>query len=163
VKTCQLIPSTCASNSVTSTATTTTTQMQQQHRTHFSGPYSTKRNIKFFTHSMLQLYILLHTDTHPTILRPLFPGLPGRAGARRKLLLDFIVQGLRGRHTQNQAGRHSIQTNPPPSSPHFYAGCPSCHNPPNLSWLGTCHRACWLAYPVAWATSIPSGMVCIFY
>jgi len=20
---------------------------------------------------------------------------------------------------------------------HFYAGCPSSHNPPNLSWLGT--------------------------
>jgi len=28
-------------------------------------------------------------------------------------------------------------SDPPPSSPHFYAGCPSCHNPPNLSWLGT--------------------------
>jgi len=26
---------------------------------------------------------------------------------------------------------------PPPSSPQFYAGCPSCRNPPNLSWLGT--------------------------
>jgi len=25
---------------------------------------------------------------------------------------------------------------PPPSSPRFYAGCPSCSNPPNLSWLG---------------------------
>jgi len=25
----------------------------------------------------------------------------------------------------------------PPSSPHFYAGCPSCRNPPTLSWLGT--------------------------
>jgi len=28
-------------------------------------------------------------------------------------------------------------SNPPPSSPHFYARCPSCRNPPNLSWLGT--------------------------
>jgi len=26
---------------------------------------------------------------------------------------------------------------PPPSSPQFYARCPSCYNPPNLSWLGT--------------------------
>jgi len=26
---------------------------------------------------------------------------------------------------------------PPPSSPQFYARCPSCRNPPNLSWLGT--------------------------
>jgi len=24
-----------------------------------------------------------------------------------------------------------------PLSPIFYAGCPSCHNPPNLSWFGT--------------------------
>ena len=26
---------------------------------------------------------------------------------------------------------------PPPSSPQFYARCPSCRNLPNLSWLGT--------------------------
>jgi len=26
---------------------------------------------------------------------------------------------------------------PPPPSRHFYAGCPSCCNPPTLSWLGT--------------------------
>ena len=26
---------------------------------------------------------------------------------------------------------------PPPSSPQFYTGCPSCHNHSNLSWLGT--------------------------
>jgi len=28
-------------------------------------------------------------------------------------------------------------SDPPPSSPHFYAGCPSGHNAPLLSWLGT--------------------------
>jgi len=28
-------------------------------------------------------------------------------------------------------------SDPPPSSPYFCAGCPSCCNPPNLSWLGT--------------------------
>jgi len=35
---------------------------------------------------------------------------------------------------------HPIQTNwcPHLCHPvHFYAGCPSWHNPPNLSWLGT--------------------------
>jgi len=31
-------------------------------------------------------------------------------------------------------------SDPPPSFPRFYAGCPSCHNPPNLSWLGTCTK-----------------------
>jgi len=30
-----------------------------------------------------------------------------------------------------------LVSDPPPSSPYFYAGFPSCHNPPNLSWLGT--------------------------
>jgi len=30
----------------------------------------------------------------------------------------------------------ALISDPPPSSPHFYAGCPSCHNPSNLSWLG---------------------------
>jgi len=28
-------------------------------------------------------------------------------------------------------------SHPPPSSPYFYAGCLSCRNSPNLSWLGT--------------------------
>jgi len=30
-----------------------------------------------------------------------------------------------------------IISDPPFSSPYFYAGCPSCRNPPNLSWLET--------------------------
>jgi len=44
---------------------------------------------------------------------------------------------IRGRHTDNPAGRHSIRTNQRPTSiiPHFCAGCPSCRNAPNLSWL----------------------------
>jgi len=45
---------------------------------------------------------------------------------------------------------HFIQTNQESTSinpPHFYAGCPSCHNPPNLSWLGTGTEICWTAYP----------------
>jgi len=38
---------------------------------------------------------------------------------------------------------HPIQTNwcPHLHHPHhFYARCPSCHNPPNLSWLGICTK-----------------------
>jgi len=30
-----------------------------------------------------------------------------------------------------------LSSGPPPSSPHFYARCPSCCSPHNLSWLGT--------------------------
>jgi len=60
----------------------------------------------------------------------LFPGLPGWAGARRnKLLLDFMVQGK-----ITEAGTPSIWmgatpsgliSDPPLSSHHFYARCPS--------------------------------------
>jgi len=45
-----------------------------------------------------------------------------------------------GRHTNKPNGRHSINgqiRDPPPSSLHFYAGCPSFRNPPALSWLET--------------------------
>ena len=55
----------------------------------------------------------------------------------------------RGRHTDNPGGCHSIRTNQQSTSiDHpFYAGCPSCRNPPNLSWLGTGTGICWITYP----------------
>jgi len=45
----------------------------------------------------------------------------------------------RGKHTDHPAARLSIWTKqcPAASSLHFYAICPSCHNPLNLSWLAT--------------------------
>jgi len=50
---------------------------------------------------------------HNNRFTALFLGPPGSAGARRKLLLDFMVLGMitRGRHTDNPGERHSIQTN----------------------------------------------------
>jgi len=84
---------------------------------------------------------LRHVSTHTQPFLALFPGLPGWAGARRNLLLDFMVprEDNRGRHTNNPAGHHSIPTNQRATSviPHFYAVCLSCYNPPNLSWLAT--------------------------
>jgi len=60
-------------------------------------------------------WLVTHNHNHFTTL---FPGPPGWAGARRELL-DFMVQGKinRGRHTDQPAGRHSIQSNqcPPPT------------------------------------------------
>ena len=55
------------------------------------------------------------------------------------------LYGARGNIRGREADSPTIrlgplrQTNQWPSSliPHFYAGCPSCRNPPNLSWLGT--------------------------
>ena len=61
-----------------------------------------------------------YTHNHFTAL---FPGLPGWADARRKLLVDFMVQGK-----TTEADTPTIQvgatpsgliSDPPPSSPHF--------------------------------------------
>jgi len=72
---------------------------------------------------------------------PLSGRLPGWAGSRRNLLWDFMVQRkITGRHIDHPDGRHSIHTEQRPTTsiiPHFYAGWPSCCNPPTLSWLGT--------------------------
>jgi len=62
-------------------------------------------------------------------------------------LLDFMVQG---KITKGDAQTIHLGALPP-SSPHFYAECSFCHNPPNLSWLGR-DTELWLAYPVAWLT-----------
>jgi len=60
--------------------------------------------------SMGSLYLFSSYHNHHNRFMAIFPG---PAGARRKLLLDFMVLGriTRGRHTDNQGGRYSIQTN----------------------------------------------------
>jgi len=47
-------------------------------------------------------------------------------------------------------------SDPPPSSPHFYAGCPSCHNPHSLSWLETVAK--YAGLHTQWLGCIPSGL-----
>jgi len=85
-----------------------------------------------------------------TVLRPFFPGLPGWAGARRNLLLDFMVQGkiTWGRHTDHPAWRHYIWTNQRPTSiiPPFLRRMP---HPSYFILDWDRHQICWLAYPVA--------------
>jgi len=39
---------------------------------------------------------------------------------------------------------------------HFYAGCPSLHNPPNLSWLGTGTK--YAGLHTRWLDCIPRGL-----
>ena len=55
------------------------------------------------------------------------------SSARRNLLITW------GRNTDSPAGCHTIRTNRRPTSiiPHFYPGCSSFRNLPNLSWLGS--------------------------
>jgi len=58
-------------------------------------------------------YMIQYHHHHHNHFTALFPGPPRRASARRKLLLDFMVLGriIRGRHTDNPGGCHSIRTN----------------------------------------------------
>jgi len=117
---------------------------------------------------VFEICVWTDTQTHRYMIRyhhhhnhfmALFTGPPRWAGARRKLLLDFMVLGriIRGRHTDNPGGCHSIHTNQQSTSinPHFYARCPSCCNPPNLFWLGTGTGICWIAYPRGLVWFIP--------
>jgi len=79
------------------------------------------------------LLLDIHTHSHFTAL---FLWLSGKPVPEEEI---WCKEDNKGRHTDNLAGCHSTQTNQQPISiiPHFYAGCPSCRNPPNLSWLGT--------------------------
>jgi len=68
----------------------------------------------------------------------LFRDYPGEPVPKENLLLAFC--GAREADTPTirlGATSSGLISNPPPTSPIFYAGCPSCRNPPNLSWLGT--------------------------
>jgi len=69
-----------------------------------------------------------------------FSGTTRVSWCQKNKFLDFIVQGnITEADTPTVwmgATPSELISNPPPSSPHFCAGCPSCCNPSNLSWLG---------------------------
>jgi len=70
-----------------------------------------------------------HHHHTTTVLRPFFRDHPGELVPEENFGTLWWGKINRGRHTDHQAGRHSIQTNqcPPPPSPHFLqAGCLSC-------------------------------------
>lgn len=83
---------------------------------------------------------LAHNETQNHFMAP-FPGLPGWAGARRNLLLDFMMpRKITEADTPTirlGATPSGLISGPLPSSPNFYARCPSGRNPFTLSWLGT--------------------------
>ena len=84
------------------------------------------------------IYFTIHRHTQP-FYGP-FLGLCWWAGARRNLVMDFLEQGkITEADTPTirlGASASGLISYPPPSSPHFHARCPSCCNPPDLSWLG---------------------------
>jgi len=97
-------------------------------------------------------YPRLCHHTHTTVLCPFFQ--VSRCQQKSSSRLYGAREDNRGRHIDKSNGCHSIHTNQWPTSIitlHFYAGCPSCHNPPTLSWLGTGTKyAGFLAYTVTW-------------
>jgi len=97
----------------------------------------------------LCFYLFPHTHTH-THTQPFYSSLdfvldnPGQLIPEATFchLLDFLVQNEdnKGRHTNSPDGLppHPDYWCPHLCHPHhFYAGCPSWHNPPYLSCLGT--------------------------
>jgi len=111
----------------------------------------------FLLHHHATSYKLGH---HHNRFMAIVLGPPGWAGARKKLLLDFMVLGriTRGRHTDdNLGGRHSIWTNQQSTSinPSILCQMPCLPYPPNLSWLRTGTGICWIAYPRGLVTPRP--------
>ena len=90
------------------------------------------------SHSAAQVSEPWTTHRHTTVLWPFFRDYPGEPVPEEIFWTLWCREDNRGRHTDNPAGRHSIWTNQWSTSiiPHFYCRCPSCRNPPNLSWLG---------------------------
>ena len=82
------------------------------------------------------------SSTHTTVLRPLFQDHPRQP--EEILFRSLWCKMVQGKIMQADtltirlgATPSGLISNPPPSSPHFYAGFPSCCNPPNIYWLGT--------------------------
>jgi len=109
-------------------------------------PYSlllvTSLKAAMYKYNCAMIFYKSTTTTTILWLSGLGPGQPGWASTRRYRSWIFWCKM---KITQADAPTiwmecHPIQTNwrpPPLQSHHFYARCPSWHNPPNLSWLGT--------------------------
>jgi len=98
------------------------------------------------------------TTMTTTVLRPFFRDHLALPVPEQKFFWSLWCYGAfwRGRHTQQS---RLAPLHPDSSAihlhqcPHFYARSPSCHNPPNLSWLGTCTHAqeyAGLHIPMVW-------------
>ena len=113
-------------------------------------------------------------STHTQCFYGPFSGTTRVSRSRRNLLMDFMVHGKIsevGTQTIWLGTTPSRLISDPPS--HFYTRCPSCHNPPILSWLGTGTKytglhSQWLGYPCDKAVNtktyrnIPLTQVTIF-
>jgi len=116
--------------------------------------YNQSRPLKLTASAFNRLWIstLAVLVTVPTVMQnSLHPLSTSSITARH--LLEFM---MRRKITEADATPSKLSVPPPPSLPHFYAECPICRNPPNLSWPGTGTEWCWLAYLVVWF--MPNGL-----
>ena len=94
------------------------------------------------THAHVHTRACTHTNTHP-FYGP-FSGTTPVSWWQKKSSRTLWCKGRyqRANTLTSRLGAtpSALISDPPLSSPHFYAWCPSCHNPPNLSWLGTCTK-----------------------
>jgi len=105
----------------------------------------------FYKNHNLTFNWLKHTHIRFTAL---FLWLSGWPGARRKLLLDFMVQRkiteadtpiIRLGATQSR-----LISDPPPTIPPFLRWMPFLPQPSHFMLAWYRHQICWLVYPVAW-------------
>jgi len=113
-----------------------------------------------FVAAMWPVVKLLWSHTHTAVSRSFFRNYPGEQAPEEILLLDFMVQG-KITEAETPTIRKSATpsgpiSDPPPSYPHFYAGCPSCHNLTTLPWLGTGTK--YAGLHTQWR-GLPSGVI----
>ena len=97
----------------------------------------------------------IHTHNH---FMAIFPGLPGWAGTRRNLLLDFMLQG---KITEADipiirlgATPSGLISDPPPSSRPFSFRMPFLSQPSQFLLAWDRHQICSLAYPMTYPVDI---------
>jgi len=81
------------------------------------------------------------SHTHTTVLCPFFQDHPGEPVTEENFFWTFMVEGkITEADTPTiwlGATPSGLISDAPLSFPVFYTRYPSCHNAPNLSWLGT--------------------------
>jgi len=104
--------------------------------------------------------LLKHTYT--TVLLPFFRDYPAEPVTEKSSSGLYGARGdIRGRHTDNPAGCHSIWTSQWPTSliPQFLRWMPFLSQPCQFILAWDRHQVCWIAYPVAWLNCWSSGII----
>ena len=110
----------------------------------------------FFFSRLMQINPLVQFNTH-TILQPFFWNHLGEPVPEEIFFWTlWCKEDNRGRHSDYRAGHHSIRTNRRPTNiiPPFLRRMPFLSQPSQFILVWDGHQICWLAYPVAWFSSV---------